>query len=590
MITPFLSTIIPVTVTFPRSPDAISEYVIVAAANSPTHWKEAATYQCDGTEDDVEWQAAAVESRTPTLFTSAVLVAPGTYNFRPKTSLSGMYIGAGIRGTVRVNGLLGPGAFQPTGNSVYAAGLVLNGYYSNIWFDMGGVADPDVDRHVFAYNASLFDCQIDSGASVDIGVTFVSTEFSKNFLSNFDSFNFGSVDVAMEIVGDVYANNVYLDVAFAAPLVVGATTATAFSSIGTVAVLSNFTLFQSTGAPYNGVGAAVHITSQDTTVDTALSNFIIYGPSNGGGFVDGVFAVYEGPSSQDIRVNIDLASVRFSPKFGSSDTTPKMIYNPDQKQVSSTRIFTAPSGERPAASPMNLDMLFYNTTTGTLQRSDGTAWSDITSGAGGSPLTTKGDLYTYTTGNARLPVGSDSQILIVNPATASGLEWVDIESICPECNASPASPAGCLCFEPGGARRQIVAVQTISNASSTEIDFDSSIFDEVSAFLSWNATNDEYDVDRSCLVSVHVGIAWEANATGARTVQIRINGTVRAASVSNANDNGSLSTVQNLSLGPYPVSVSDTISVTVEQDSGGDLDVVNSTDTFIAATVLRDDG
>ena len=44
--------------------------------------------------------------------------------------------------------------------------------------------------------------------------------------------------------------------------------------------------------------------------------------------------------------------------------------------------------------------------------------------AGASPLTTKGDLYTFTTVNARLPVGSvDGQIVQVHSAAASGLAW-----------------------------------------------------------------------------------------------------------------------------------------------------------------------
>lgn len=41
-----------------------------------------------------------------------------------------------------------------------------------------------------------------------------------------------------------------------------------------------------------------------------------------------------------------------------------------------------------------------------------------------SPLTTKGDLYTYSTTNDRLPVGTNGQILAVNSATATGLEWI----------------------------------------------------------------------------------------------------------------------------------------------------------------------
>jgi hypothetical protein len=42
---------------------------------------------------------------------------------------------------------------------------------------------------------------------------------------------------------------------------------------------------------------------------------------------------------------------------------------------------------------------------------------------GGSPLTTKGDLYTFDTADARLPLGSNTQILTVDTSTATGLKW-----------------------------------------------------------------------------------------------------------------------------------------------------------------------
>jgi hypothetical protein len=44
-------------------------------------------------------------------------------------------------------------------------------------------------------------------------------------------------------------------------------------------------------------------------------------------------------------------------------------------------------------------------------------------GGGSSPLTTKGDLYTYSTTNARLPVGANGEILIADNTTATGLRW-----------------------------------------------------------------------------------------------------------------------------------------------------------------------
>ena len=47
----------------------------------------------------------------------------------------------------------------------------------------------------------------------------------------------------------------------------------------------------------------------------------------------------------------------------------------------------------------------------------------IASTGAASPLTTKGDVYTYDTGNQRLGVGTNGQALIANSSTATGLEW-----------------------------------------------------------------------------------------------------------------------------------------------------------------------
>jgi hypothetical protein len=53
--------------------------------------------------------------------------------------------------------------------------------------------------------------------------------------------------------------------------------------------------------------------------------------------------------------------------------------------------------------------------------------ADGTWGAAGtaSPLTTKGDVYTYSTINDRLPVGTDYQALLADSTTATGLRWAN---------------------------------------------------------------------------------------------------------------------------------------------------------------------
>jgi hypothetical protein len=44
-------------------------------------------------------------------------------------------------------------------------------------------------------------------------------------------------------------------------------------------------------------------------------------------------------------------------------------------------------------------------------------------GGGSSPLTTKGDIYTFTTVDARLGVGADNTCLIADSTQATGLRW-----------------------------------------------------------------------------------------------------------------------------------------------------------------------
>lgn len=49
---------------------------------------------------------------------------------------------------------------------------------------------------------------------------------------------------------------------------------------------------------------------------------------------------------------------------------------------------------------------------------------DSYAGGGSSPLTTKGDIYTHdASADARLPVGLDSQMLVADSSTATGLKW-----------------------------------------------------------------------------------------------------------------------------------------------------------------------
>jgi hypothetical protein len=53
-------------------------------------------------------------------------------------------------------------------------------------------------------------------------------------------------------------------------------------------------------------------------------------------------------------------------------------------------------------------------------------WDTVSGGS--SPLTTKGDLYGYDTADARIPIGSDAQVLTADSTQALGLKWAAASS------------------------------------------------------------------------------------------------------------------------------------------------------------------
>lgn len=73
------------------------------------------------------------------------------------------------------------------------------------------------------------------------------------------------------------------------------------------------------------------------------------------------------------------------------------------------------------ASVLAEGMISYLKDTDVTQYYSGSAW--VTIGGTASPLTTKGDLYGYSTTNARVAVGTNGQVLTADSTAATGVAW-----------------------------------------------------------------------------------------------------------------------------------------------------------------------
>jgi len=172
-----------------------------------------------------------------------------------------------------------------------------------------------------------------------------------------------------------------------------------------------------------------------------------------------------------------------------------------------------------------------------------------------SPLTTKGDLYGFSTVDARIPIGTNNQVLTADSAQALGLKWA---------TPTAASPTfvGCSIYNS--------ATFTLANNTMTRITMNSEFFD----------TNGFHDnTTNNARVTIPVGYGgyylvstagkWETSATGYRAVELYKNNTSLIAMIQipgnstiNAYDRASI--IINVAVGDY-------LELFAYQNSGGNL-------------------
>jgi len=180
-----------------------------------------------------------------------------------------------------------------------------------------------------------------------------------------------------------------------------------------------------------------------------------------------------------------------------------------------------------------------------------------TDAGGGSPLTTKGDLYGFSTLDARIPIGANNTVLTADSTEALGLKWAA---------ASAAAFSGARVVNSG--------TYTISTATDTLLTFDTETFD-TNSYHSTVSNTSRLVAPTTGYYFFEAQVNWDYGGTAPNNPILRVKKNGSIYQVANSFGTANRSSVMQ-TIGVVELNATDYIEIEVRQDSGGNVTIINA--------------